>query len=137
MVLPGGKPWANRISACIADVIFVRIPGLKIKVIVVARNVNGPGKVNGSGRKWPVIPITAPTSRTVRKTGADKTRTTGESIAAESENIVNGIVSFRSAGMRGGGHVLQRWTRRVLFLKLNQEHINFYLEIRILQRWMR
>jgi hypothetical protein len=137
MVLPGGKPWANRISACIADVIFARIPGLKIKVIVATKNVNGLGKVNGSGRKWSVILITASTSRTVRKTGRDKTQTTGESIAAETSNIANGIVSFRSAGMRGGGHVLQRWTRQVLFLMLNQEHTNFYLEIRILQRWTR
>jgi hypothetical protein len=85
MVLPGGKPWANRISAHIADVIFVRIPGLKIKVIVAARSVNGPRKVSGGGRKWPVIPITAPTSGIAKKTGRDKTRTTGESIAAESE----------------------------------------------------
>ncbi|PXF52483.1 MAG: hypothetical protein C4B58_16640 [Deltaproteobacteria bacterium] len=61
----------------------------------------------------------------------------GESIAAETGNIVNGIVSFRNAGMRKGGHVLQRWTRRVLFLELKQEHTNFYLEIRILQRWTR
>jgi hypothetical protein len=137
MVSPGGKPWANRISAHIADVIFVRIPGLKIKVIVAARSVNGPGKVIGSGRKWPVILITAPTSRTVRKTGADKTRTTGESIAAGNKNIANGIVSFRSAEMRSGGQILQRWTRQVLFLMLNQEHTNFYLEIRILQRWTR
>lgn len=84
-----------------------------------------------------MILITASTSRTVRKTGADKTRTTGESIAAETSNIANGIVSFRNAGMRTGGHVLQRWTRQVLFLKLNQEYTNFYLEIRILQRWTR
>jgi len=90
MVLPGGKPWANQISACIANVIFARTPRLKIKVIVAARSVNGPGKVNGSGRKWPVILITASTSRTVRKTGADKTRITGESTAAETGNIVNG-----------------------------------------------
>ena len=90
-----------------------------------------------SGRKWPVILITASTSRTVRKTGADKTRITGESTAAETGNIVNGIVSFKSAGMRGSGHILQRWTRQVLFLKLNQEHTNFYLEMRILQRWTR
>jgi hypothetical protein len=136
MVLPGGKPWANRISAYIADVIFVRIPGLKIKVIVAARNANGPGKVNGSGRKWPVILITALTSGTVRKTGAYKTRTTGESIAAVNKNIANGIVSFRSAGMRDG-RILQRWTRQVLFSKLNQEHTNFYLVMRILQRWTR
>jgi len=137
MVLPGGKPWANRINAHIANVIFARTPRLKIKVIVAARSVNGPGKVNGSGRKWPVILITASTSRTVRKTGADKTRITGESTAAETGNIVNGIVSFKSAGMRGSGHILQRWTRQVLFLKLNQEHTNFYLEMRILQRWTR
>ena len=84
-----------------------------------------------------MILITASTSRTVRKTGADKTRITGESTAAETGNIVNGIVRFRSAGMRGSGRILQRWTRQVLFLKLNQEHTNFYLEMRILQRWTR